>query len=133
MQICVSLSLLSSCNRDQLLTGAAETGSDAQPLTDAGFAAIVRLVADVADAAVASSQVLAYAVLTDVWVQGALVDVWGRRCISSIKEQSLISENGHVHCAHSPLPSVVMPIPLLHTAWNSAARRGGFQAVKMSS
>lgn len=58
-------------------------GSDAQPLTDAGFATVVRLVADVADAAVASSQVLAYTVLTDVWVQGALVDVWGKRSILS--------------------------------------------------
>lgn len=46
-----------------------------QPLTNAGFATDVRLVADVADAAVASSQVLAYAILTDFWVQGALVDV----------------------------------------------------------
>lgn len=48
------------------------------PLTHAGFAAGVGLVADVTDAAVASSQVLTDAVLTDVWVQGALVDVWGR-------------------------------------------------------
>lgn len=30
---------------------------------------------------------------------------------------------------HSPLPSVVMPMPLLHTAWNSAAGRGrGFSS-----
>lgn len=84
MQICVRLSLLSSCNLYQLSVDA-DAGCDAQPLTDAGFAAIVRLVADVADAAVASSQVLAYAVLTDVWVQGALVDVWGRRGILSIE------------------------------------------------
>lgn len=44
-------------------------------LTDAVFAADVRLVTDVADAAVASPQVLADAVLADVGVQRALVDV----------------------------------------------------------
>jgi len=45
------------------------------PLTDTVLAAGVRLVADVADTAVASSQVLTHAVLADVRVQGALVDV----------------------------------------------------------
>lgn len=95
MQIC---SRLSFCDLYQLLTVTAGTGSDARPLTDAGFAAVVRLVADVADAAVASSQVLAYAVLTDVWVQGALVDVWGRRGIASNKERPLISESVHTRC-----------------------------------
>ena len=45
------------------------------PLTNTVLPAGVRLVADVADAAVASSQVLTHAVLTDVRVQSALIDV----------------------------------------------------------
>ena len=44
-------------------------------LTHAVLAAGVGLVADVTDAAVAPSQVLTHAVLTDVRVQGTLVDV----------------------------------------------------------
>lgn len=44
-------------------------------LTDTVFATGVRLVANVTDAAVASSQVLTYAILTDVWIQGTLIDV----------------------------------------------------------
>ena len=43
------------------------------------FTHTLRLVADVADAAVTSPQVLTDAVLTDVRVQGALVDVWEER------------------------------------------------------
>lgn len=89
-------SLLSSYNPNQLSTVTANTGGDAQQLTDAGFAAIVRLVTNVANAAVASSQVLAYAVLTDIWVQGALVDVWRGGGIPSIEKQSLIRQNVHM-------------------------------------
>lgn len=44
-------------------------------LTHAVLAAGVGLVANVTDAAVAPSQVLTHAVLTDVRVQGTLVDV----------------------------------------------------------
>lgn len=44
-------------------------------LTHAVFAAGVRLVANVADAAVAPSQVLAHPVGADLRVQGALVNV----------------------------------------------------------
>lgn len=44
-------------------------------LTNTVFAAGVRLVTDVTDAAITSSQVLTYAVLTDVRVQGTLIDV----------------------------------------------------------
>lgn len=45
-------------------------------LTHAILAASVRLVADVTDATVAPTQVLADTVLTNVWVQSAFVDVY---------------------------------------------------------
>lgn len=45
-------------------------------LTNTVLATGVRLVAGVADATVASPQVLADAVLADVRVQGALIDIW---------------------------------------------------------
>lgn len=44
-------------------------------LTNTVLATCVRLVADVADTTVAAPEVLTYAVLADVWVQGALIDV----------------------------------------------------------
>lgn len=45
-------------------------------LTHAVLATRVRLPAEVADAAVAPTQVLTHPVFADVWVQTALVDVW---------------------------------------------------------
>lgn len=44
-------------------------------LTNTVFATGVSLIANVTDAAVASSQVLTYAILTNVWVQCTLIDV----------------------------------------------------------
>lgn len=47
---------------------------------DTVFATRVRFITNVADAAITSSQILTNAILTNVWIQGALIDVSAISC-----------------------------------------------------
>lgn len=93
-----------------------------QSPTDAAFAREVYLKAFVAGAFECPQHILTHSILADVGVQGTLINIWEDRELT-MKPLDVFWEKPDKPVWFLPLPSPVVPIPLGHSARNSAATK----------